>query len=113
MKMVSASYKSFLLAICIVFAGQTSAEDEFFTATAEMEQLLKVLDVLIPSLKQFITDQESKLSSLQKYKHFSLVLHEIFYNHPRYADKLTTMSRTMKLPRKISRPIWQIRLMLF
>lgn len=65
--MVSVASKYVLLAICIVIVGKTSAEDEVFTAVAEMEQLLNVVDVVTSSLKQFIADQESKLSSLQKY----------------------------------------------
>lgn len=41
--------------------------DEIFTAMTDMAQLLKVEDVLITNLKTFITDQESKLNSIQKY----------------------------------------------
>lgn len=68
----------FLYQLFVLYIGLTNA-DEIFTSMTDIEQLLKVEDVLISSLKTFITNQDAKLNSLQKYK-FRLQIKEILKN---------------------------------
>lgn len=53
--------------IVICFHDQKIVNGELFTATADLEVLYKVEQVLIENLKKYIVEHEQKLDVLEKY----------------------------------------------